>query len=336
MSGERTIRLHTFSSIKGGVGKSTLAVVCAKLLAARGCVPVVLDCDVTGTSLADGLELCAPQTKLTEGGHVDLIAAPTGSYYSRARTMELRGLRRDKEQSEGSPEPVYLNDALHHALEGEVPTRVDGLLWRHARDDDGVFYFPSSSTYHDVLKSLDWLYGDPFTLKNALLWTLDDLANQVPGLTDVILDLPPGFWGLSHEILTISSMLLLNVPFPDSCPQWYDTPYRWAPHPFLVLTEDEDDLIPGLEYLARFQTSKLPNLRPLINRATLTPSELRAKIRTLFGEALAAAGLEDLIERISLSKALGAIFRERSLRVGALSDAEAREILYALRLEDKS
>src|SRR5262245_46570481 len=47
----REVTLHAFSSIKGGVGKSTLAVVAANLLARRGRRCLVVDVDLIGTSL---------------------------------------------------------------------------------------------------------------------------------------------------------------------------------------------------------------------------------------------------------------------------------------------
>jgi Mrp family chromosome partitioning ATPase len=48
----RTIGLHVFCSAKGGVGKSTLAVAAAKLLADRGRTCVLVDADLTGTPSA--------------------------------------------------------------------------------------------------------------------------------------------------------------------------------------------------------------------------------------------------------------------------------------------
>jgi len=53
----RPLGLHVFCSVKGGVGKSTLAVVTGKLLASLGRVPVVVDLDMLGASLADGRDL---------------------------------------------------------------------------------------------------------------------------------------------------------------------------------------------------------------------------------------------------------------------------------------
>lgn len=78
MNNPRTITVHTFSSAKGGVGKSVLAIASAKILAVSGRSPALLDCDFTGTSIADGLRLCALRVELAEDGTVDLDATPTG------------------------------------------------------------------------------------------------------------------------------------------------------------------------------------------------------------------------------------------------------------------
>ncbi|MEO5726298.1 MAG: P-loop NTPase, partial [Byssovorax sp.] len=137
---ERTIRLHTFCSVKGGVGKSTLATICAKLLADRGRVPVLVDCDLTGTSLADGLRLCAPVVAEHEDGAIDLEAPPTGEMLSLDETRSRRtarrdALRRDGEKWKDRPRPPpYFNDPLNYTFLTKRPARVDALLWKHERE----------------------------------------------------------------------------------------------------------------------------------------------------------------------------------------------------------
>src|SRR5688500_17844850 len=129
----RNITLHVFCSVKGGVGKSTLATTCAKLLAGSGRAPLLVDADLTGTSLADGLRLCAQKTALRPDGTVNVEAAPTGEFCTRDEVVRLRRRRRDTPERKGLP-PAYLNDALRPYLdskleyEGEV--RVDALFWR--------------------------------------------------------------------------------------------------------------------------------------------------------------------------------------------------------------
>ena len=78
---KQSITPHAFASAKGGVGKSTLAVACAKLIASeagRRCV--LVDADMTGTSLADGLKLCAPDVTAGRDGRPKSDAAPTGRH----------------------------------------------------------------------------------------------------------------------------------------------------------------------------------------------------------------------------------------------------------------
>src|SRR4051812_15961136 len=144
----RKITLHVFASAKGGVGKSTLAVTCAKLLAeGRDRLSIVVDADMTGTSLADGLHLLAPDTMLLSDGTVararpgpprgealprpapapmllsegtvDIEAAPSGRFLSREEVKRPRRLRRDSRNKRGLP-PPFLNDALRPFLVGKA------------------------------------------------------------------------------------------------------------------------------------------------------------------------------------------------------------------------
>jgi hypothetical protein len=148
--------IYAFCSAKGGTGKTTLAVACAKLLAADGRVPVLIDADVTGTSIADGLRLCAPKVTRRADGMIDLKAPPTG-YFSRAQTLELRRARAVTSWTTVPPPPTYLNDALTHNCGDWEECNVASLLWKHEKED-GVLYVPSSALLRDVGIALGWLY----------------------------------------------------------------------------------------------------------------------------------------------------------------------------------
>src|SRR5580698_1045668 len=102
MSG-RVITLHVFCSAKGGVGKSTLAIACARLLAEASRTVVLIDADLTGTSLADGLCLCAPEVARRPDGRLDFDAAPTGRHLTREATVAQRNARRDAGAWEDQP-----------------------------------------------------------------------------------------------------------------------------------------------------------------------------------------------------------------------------------------
>ncbi|CAN91075.1 hypothetical protein predicted by Glimmer/Critica [Sorangium cellulosum So ce56] len=332
----RTIHLHTFCSVKGGVGKSTLAIVCAKLLDRPGRVPVLVDCDLTGTSIADGLRLRAPAVTLLDDGSIDLEALPTGELLTVEETRARRAQRRDALRREGQTwkdrphPPPYLNDPLNYAFLTKRPARVDALLWRHERDKDGVLYLPSSSTHDDVIQSVEWFFGQPFDWARSLAWTLDGLAQQMPALTDVVVDLPPGIWGFPHEALVLVSTLLREEPMPDDYPPWHAGPIQWEPNPFLVTSRDPNDILPALEYVAR-QRARVPTLKPVVNRDTEGLNALRSMARARVGPLLEATGLHETLERVGEMSGLARLFWDGDVRV----DEVPPEVRKTLRLEEE-
>lgn len=282
--GTRTITLHAFCSAKGGVGKSTLAVACAKLLVRGGAVCVLIDADLTGTSLADGLDLCAPRVPLREDGTLDLDAPPVESFYSRAETRALR----DKRMWRGSPErpspPVFFNDALRYKNEADPmqECRIDALLW-HAERDDGIRYLPSSPLRADVEYALGWLFVQPRKLAwlRRFAWLLDELSIRLPELTDVVIDLPPGVFGFAHEALQMMSSLSQGLPLPDGAPEWTRGDVLWKVRPFLVMSQDRNDLVVAMDFFAESYPA-LPELMPVVNRVTEGFESIRSRVRERF------------------------------------------------------
>lgn len=281
----RDVRLHSFCSVKGGVGKSTLAVACARRLANSGRVPVLIDADLTGTSLADGLNLVAPRVALTEGGTMDLSQPAPGGFYTSTETRALRSVRRGTAQREPAPPPPYLNDVLVYDPE----IRAEAALWRAAQPD-GVHYLPSSALDDDVRQALHWLHGPhPFEWVQRFTWLLDGLLCALPAVSDFVIDLPPGVWGFTHELMVLISTLSASKPLPAQYPDWSNL--RWQVNPFLVLTPDRNGLLPSLEYFARTRL-RVPNLRPLLNRRTEAAESVRARARRLLGSPLSALGMD--------------------------------------------
>lgn len=317
----RTVKLHVLCSIKGGVGKSTLAVACAKLVAEHGGVPLLIDADMTGTSLADGLLLRAPKVAQREDGTLDLDAPPTGEHCSLPATERLREARKNAPPSERALPPAYLNDALNYqGTTAGQECRVEGMLWAHEHAD-GVLYLPSSPLQQDIARSLGWIYGqDPFRWVCRLTWLLDALLARIPRLTDVVVDLPPGVWegGFSHELLALASMLSLREPLPEGYPDWEKAGIAWEVAPLLVTTPDWNDVLPALEYFAA-HSAVLPTLRLLVNRVGAeSQRELRERVRRRLGPALANLGLEEQLTRIDeLARSLGQIFRTGDLPMGS-------------------
>ncbi|MBI4701364.1 MAG: P-loop NTPase [Deltaproteobacteria bacterium] len=328
----RSLSLWCFCSVKGGVGKSALAVVCAKLLAARGRGVVLVDGDMTGSSLADGLLLVAPKVAQGAGGAIDLEAPPTGEFHDSKETRRLRAARRDGAWSGQPPPPPFLNDVLAHLQTAKGKPRVDALLWRHEHDD-GVRYLPSSSLRGDVARSLEWLMPSSFDWVQALAWAVDGLVERLGMLTDVVVDLPPGVWGFAHQMLVLASMLQRGQPLPEGFPGWNDGACTWTARPFLVLTPHRGDLLPAREYVARYvhDERRIEDIVPIINRSSEPINETQEAARELLLPALGSLGIEKPLRRVDFLRSLDKLFIDQDLAMdqdvralaGVLGMAEA-------------
>lgn len=317
---ERTVRLHVFCSVKGGVGKTSLAIVAAKSLAVLGRVVALVDGDLSGTSLADALRLCAPHVELDEEGAVDRQAPPTGMWYSVEKSREQRRERHTAMQTGGKfwhvrpHTPPYFNDALNFAyaanksgwpMEDQAP-RMDALYWRHA-DEDGILYFPSSSVYADVKESMGWFLDKPYDFAYSLLVSLEALVQQVPALTDIVIDLPPGIWGFPNEALFVVHCIVKGLPFPSTFPAWHRGPVQWRAQPFLVMSQDPNDFTPSLEFVA-LHNEKLPNLKPIVNRTSEPIDTLHREANERLGPLLAHSGVAERIVRVGHIPAISRLF----------------------------
>ena len=306
----RKVTLHVFCSVKGGVGKSTLAITCAKLLAARGRHPLVVDADLTGTSLADGLRLRAPEVVLHDDGTVDVEAAPTGKFCS---VDEVARRRRGRRDSKRPTPPPYLNDLLRPYFEENEPagaTRVDALFWRH-EVDDGIWYLPSSALRHDVEESAHWLCREAFDWLAAMTSLLEAASLQWPEITDVVVDVPPGLFGFGQEMLALASTLMRG-PLPEGYPDWKNGPVEWNARAYLVTTPDKNDILPVYEYLAQ-NIRKLVGVRVLMNKCT-SPSQPASEV---IGETLGLLIDERHIVQVAFQHktGLGRVFVDGDLKV---------------------
>ncbi len=309
----RTIGLHLFASVKGGVGKSTLAVASAKLLAARGRAPVVVDSDVLGSSLADGLELCSPVVTTSVSGP-DYMAPPSGRWHGLDDSRELRQERKqwwqDRKVETSDPPPLtppYVNDALFFPnASADHDCRVDAMLWRHAVGD-GVRYLPSSPIRNEASRAAALLSGGypEFAWVRRVAWILDGLITHDFEVTDVVIDLPPGTWGITHETLVLASRLA--DPLPRGYPRW-DERVAWDVHPTIVTTADRNDRVLALEYWLHAR-NQIPELRVVMNRTTASHAALRAAIRSDLPKPLDQLSIEDEVEFVpALPETLGHVF----------------------------
>ena len=102
----RTLRCYSFHSVKGRVGKSTLSSILALALA-EDTETTLVDMDLTGTSLADVLPLCAPRWRENANWH----AAPDAGFHDRAHSRRAMSVRADASPAD-LVEPPFLNDFL--------------------------------------------------------------------------------------------------------------------------------------------------------------------------------------------------------------------------------
>lgn len=323
---ERNIGLHAFASVKGGVGKSSLTVACAKLLASMGRKPLVIDCDMMGTSLADGLQLLAPKMRLSADGTLDWSKRPTREFHTREETWELRRARRyapltAKDEIASIP-PPFLNDMLrhiHYALEEHRdidPPHFHSALWRHP-EDDGVAYLPSSPCKNDLAESRYWLEvpvtPNKFRWMHRLTWVLYFILYRRRDVTDIVVDLPPGVLTFTHELLVLVSMFDLKKAPVEGYPLWSDIETVFHVNPFLVTSADRNDLLPGLEYWGEAKVH-VPSLRVLINRATEAKSDILDRVIEALGQGVPAWYFDEVTYTIDeLPLSLGRVFRQGQL-----------------------
>lgn len=330
----RSIGLHTFCSAKGGVGKSALAVACAKLLARSGRDVVLIDADMTGTSLADGLDLCAPAVTPDPRGGYSFEVAPT-RHLTRAETWHARYARAVAmmvdDDGAPRPPPPFLNDLLIGALDEDPAVPVASMLWRHERDD-GVGYLPSSPITADLVVAARWLNHDEGERwVRQLAWLLDLLVAQRPTLCDVVFDLPPGLFGFAAHTIALCSHLAAAEgvkALPEGFPRLERHEARWVLDPVLVTSQDRNDLSVAVEWYVRHRAD-VPTLRLVANRLSRPIDDLRHRAKSTLG----ALGLQGNvpIEGVGLlPDSLGAIFnRSHDLDLSR----EVQDLAAVLRVE---
>lgn len=229
------LRCVSVHSVKGGVGKSSIAYLLARRYAERGDQTLLVDMDLTGTSLADVLPLRAPVG-------CDLNRAPTAW---RSVSESRRSVEEERASQDGwGPAFVpFLNDYLLATGQDVHPMAV---VWES--DVPGLLVAPSSALPRDLVAILPVIYDEPNAgfLESRIEWFLDQVIARTE-IRHVVFDSPPTIPGLSRALLSLAMRLPNRVHLApseslDSPPRLFaeDTTVRWAP--LLLVSPDHQDL----------------------------------------------------------------------------------------------
>jgi hypothetical protein len=268
------LRCVSVHSVKGGVGKSSVAWLLAQRFVQEG--PVLLvDFDLTGTSLADVLALEAPDTG--EGGALDLCRAPAAFLdveTSRTR-MEQRAL-----QPGWAPWGVpLLNDFLLAEPKDPYDPAYDhqplSLAWR-VRDLPDLRVLPSSALPRDLVAILPIIYDElrAAYLESRIEWLLELLLRRTAsetsaGVRTVVFDAPPTIPGLSAALLSLAMRLPDRVHLvpdaPASSPPrlFQDVDVSWTP--LLIVSPDHQDLRAAERWLVGREEAEIARLQVVVN-----------------------------------------------------------------------
>lgn len=301
------LECSSFHSVKGGVGKSTLAVAHALAATRRAARVVLVDLDLTGTSLADVLPLCAPRWEPTQYLRLgDTVRPPpSGEFYTRAETRELIRLRDDgfnEFRNDADAYAPFLNDFLlfQPPDRGEPEDMaVEALLWRMEGAPDNLRVIPSSALPLDLERMLPVIFDEYHSaFIEARLEVLLDGLLAGGGETVVVVDVPPTIPGLSRTVMSLCIRLTREpkVELADDGampPRLADAAVHWRCH--LVVSEDVQDLRAASRWLWRLREDERPYVRLLVNRhipgrsALEVQERVREKLRTK-GQAPMLAG----------------------------------------------
>lgn len=224
---KKTLRGNSFHSVKGGVGKSTLATHLALRLAREpGKRPTFLiDMDLTGTSLADVLPLRAPtwSDTATDGNKSSLLRTQPRGFLSRAETLRDMDWRDEVAHMGADPKAAglsgasylpFLNDYLLFSpkdwRDAEADVDPHSLLWGLDLPDapDNLYVLPSSALPSDLEKILPVVFDEHYAgfLENRFELLLDALLLHF-GDISVVVDTPPTIPGLSRAVLNLALRL---------------------------------------------------------------------------------------------------------------------------------
>lgn len=270
---------YSFHSVKGGVGKSTLSTLTACALAKEhpSAQVVLVDMDLTGTSLADVLPLEAPSWEnIGPDEAIDLLKRPAGFSSrkdSRARIKKRGLLTIDSKKIVGVP---FLNDYLlfePKVWDEDHDISPLAISWRLAFGPNNLVVYPSSALPRDLARALPVIYDEEHAA--FLEGRLEHLLSAILAKREevfVVFDTPPTIPGLSHSILNMAFRLAGPKKIPlakedEFIPEHLQNAnIDWNVR--IVATQDMQDIRAAARWLELVPDEHQSLVRLLLNRAS--------------------------------------------------------------------
>jgi len=262
---------------------------------ARKYPTLLVDMDLTGTSLADVFPLRAP--RLAERGmKLVLEDRPTAGFLSLAESrtgME----RRAQEQDPVAKHVPFLNDDFlfeQNRFDASRDTCPGALSWQLDTQDETIRnnlrVVPSSALPNDLCRILPIIYDESYAgfLEARLEWFLARTIEQSP-VRHVVFDSPPTIPGLSAALLSLSMRLPERIGLTRE--GWNDTPSalreartHWVP--VLVTTPDLQDLRAADRWLRDLNAKEQARVLVAVNRSRSDdPAAVAHALRSRLAEA---------------------------------------------------
>lgn len=294
--------IYAFYSVKGGAGKSALSIAAALGFAERQRPVAVLDLDLMGTSIADGLALEAP----------DLLRPDGSLAWTGPRTRELtrsQTLERRNRHSARTPTLPYLDSLL---LDATIDFDAGSMAWKHP-DQPTIRWYPSSPRLVDSTRAAQQLLIDPDTalLADRITDLVQRVSTPLGPQPVVLIDLPPGLYGLPKlvsDALATSDQIAAFVPV-------------------LVTTPDRNDLLRSIDVFLELSRT-LYEMRWVLNRNLRAASEVRAEVRNALSPHWHASGIAEQLEAVGWSgEGLGQLYQQDELALPSSVTSRVVELL---------
>lgn len=294
--------VYAFYSVKGGAGKTALAIAAALGFAQRQRPVAVLDLDLMGTSVGDGLALRAPDL-VRDDGSLAWTGQRRGTL-DRAETVARRA-----RHSAARPTLPYLDSLV---LDPSIDFDPAAVAWQHP-DQPAIRWYPSSPRLSDSTRAARRLLVDQDVagLTQRIAELSLGIAASLGPRPVLLIDLPPGLYGLPK---------LVSDAFATS-----DAVTSFVP--VLVTTPDRNDLLRSIDVFLELSRT-LYEMRWLLNRNLRAASDVREEVRAALPTQWRASRVEDQLEAVGWSgEGLGQLFQQDRLVLPSSTTSRVVDLL---------